>query len=134
MKGPHMQHSGCAAIVIVGMAVSGCTGLTDYPASGGGYGGYYATSPGYYGEPYYARPYSPGYIPPYSGSWGGRPGWYDHHRDNVYRGDGPPHAGPPVAVAPPRPAPPPAAPPPVAPPQAAQNRALLDQLGFRPSR
>jgi len=133
-----MQRVGYTAMVIVGMAVSGCTYLTGYPAVSEG--GYYTTSPGYYGGPY-----SPGYVPPYpySGPWQGHPGWnereWHEHRANAYREGGHPpfgrpnapmpHPGPPVGMAPPRPA----APPPAATPQAAQNRALLGHLGLWPS-
>jgi len=132
-----MWRIGYTAIVTVGVAVSGCTGLTDYSAASEG--GYYGPTPGYYGGPYYAAPYPRGYVHPrpYPGPWQGYSGWnerYGHgYNANGYRDGGRPPPGPPpgppVAVAPPRPV----APPPSAPPQAAQNKALLDQLGFRPS-
>jgi len=148
-----MRRVGCAALVVVAVAVSGCTGLTDYPAASGG--DYYYGSPGvaseYYGAPYYAAPYPPGYVRPYpyGGPWGGAwGGWNRHewqeHRGNAFRDGGHPPFGQPhpdsAARMPPHPmnpvptAPRPVSPPPAASPQAAQNKALLDQLGFRPSR
>jgi hypothetical protein len=147
-----MRRTGCAVLVVVAVAVSGCTGLTDYSAVSGG--DYYAGSPGiapeYYGTPYYVAPYPPGYVRPYpyQGPWRGRPGWEEHewreHRGNAFRDGGHPpfgqsHPGaaagmPPHPMNPVPTAPRPMSPPPAAPPQAAQNKALLDQLGFRPSR
>jgi len=149
---------GCAAIIAVGFAASGCTGLTDSYSAGpnGGFYNtpdYYAGPPGgaqgYYGQPYYAAPYpySPGYVAPYSYQVPRR-GWQEHQwrerRENAFRNDGhqpfgQPHQdsashmpSQPMNVAPAAP-PRPMSPPPAAPPQAAQNRALIDQLGFRPS-
>jgi hypothetical protein len=137
-------------MIALGLMASGCAGF-----AGDGYGtsDYSAGSPGYYQyqQPYYAAPY-PHYAAPYppgyyynQGAYGG--GWRDHEwrgqRADGFRGGGYQHAEPhpgsaahmpsqPMHLAPA--APPPAAPPPAAPPQAAQNKALLDQLGFRPSR
>jgi hypothetical protein len=155
-----MRCMGCAAVALVGFAVTGCTGLTDYPAvaNEGGYAapGYYAEPPGvvsgYYGGPYYAAPYSypPAYVLPYGydGHRRDRAEWEEHerreHGANAFQHGGhppfgqprpetaagmSPHPVHPGPAAPPRPMTPPAAP-----PQAAQNKALLDQLGFRPNR
>jgi hypothetical protein len=155
-----MRCMGCAAIALVGLAATGCAGLTDYPAlaNEGAYAppGHYAEPPGiasgYYGRPYYAAPYSypPAYVHPYPyrGPWG-RSEWEAHEwrerRERAFQNAGhppfgqphpdsaarmPSHLANPVPATPPRPMTPPAA----APPQAAQNKTLLDQLGFRPNR
>jgi len=152
-----MRCMGCAAIALVGFAITGCTGLSEYPAvsNEGAYGapGYYAEPPGfvsgYYGGPYYATPYPRGYALPYGyeGRWRDRAAWEEHerreHGANAFEHGGHPPFGQPhpetTAIMPPPPVHPgPAAPPrpmtpPAAPPNAAQNKARLGQLGFRPN-
>jgi len=123
--------------------------------------GYYGTpvdaAQGYYPQPYYAAPYSyqPGYAAPYpyQPSWSGQDGWREHEsherRERAFQNEGRqsydqqrqdhgnnPHIGAqPRSVAPIAPSPQVAAqPPPSARSQVDQNRKLIDQLGFRPSR
>jgi hypothetical protein len=126
------------------------------------YGAPIYSAQGYYPQPYYGAPYGyqPGYIPsyPYQPGWGRGNGWrerewqereWQERRGQAFRNEGhsryiQPNQGagniPHMAVQPPslgRAAPPQQLapqPPPAATSQADQNRKLIDQLGFRPSR
>ena len=155
-----MRPVGLAAVLAMGLAVSGCGATLDgfsasssetlYPTTS--YYGAPIYTQGYYAEPAYGAPYgyqpggitSYGYLPQY----GRQEGW----REREYRGQGFRNEGRPAYVqqgqgggnlppaAQPRgfPAGPPPQmapqPPPAASPQADTNRRLVDQLGFRPSR
>ena len=149
-------------VLATGLALSGCAGTLDglSPSSGqDAYStqGYYGTSAysaqGYYAQPGYAAPYAypPGYVTPYAygpGWGGGRERWHEHEwrerRDDhafplgQQRQDTrqvPQMAVQPRSLTPTVPPPQMAPrPPPAAGPQADQNRKLLDQLGFRPTR
>jgi hypothetical protein len=98
-----------------GLLLAGCAN-PDAPYSGGP--SHYRGGPGYYGQGYnYLGPGYGGYRS--SHGWGGYDGWRERQR----------LAQPSGAAA----APPPSRPPPPA-PNAAENRGLLDQLGFQPNR
>ncbi len=145
--------SGCAGTLD---SLSASSGQDVYSTPG-----YYGTPAypvqGYYAQPGYAAPsYPPGYVTPYvigPGSGEGRERWREHewreHKEHTFQDEGrqpfglqrqdarqvpqmaaqPRSMGP--TVPPPQMAP---RPPPAAGPQVDQNRQLLNQLGFRPSR
>jgi hypothetical protein len=155
-----MRRLGSAAVLVIALMLSGCEGLDSFAAPSNSYttSSYYGTpmyaAQGYYAQPYYAAPYGyqPGYMPPYAygfpnayGSpWGGRPSWRERewNRDQAFQNEGRQHFNRPSQVpnVPPVAAPPRSLPsavssqPPAAGAQATENRRLLDQLGFRPSR
>lgn len=156
--------TGSAATLAMGLMLSGCEGTLsdlsvptqDVYSAPGDYGMPMYSAPGSYVEFGYATPYAyqPGYASPYAypHRWGEHDRWREHEwrerQEHAFesdgRGYGQHHHGvpsPPAMAAQPRsfaPVAPPAAlpvrPPSVATPQADQNRRLLDQLGFRPSR
>jgi hypothetical protein len=128
-----------ATTLAIGLILSGCTA---YSLDG---------APDYYGRPAYVAPYAyqPAYIPPYAYGPGweeGRDRWHDRewreHEERSYQNRGRPplnqqshDSRQPPQMAIQRPPPHMASqPPPPARPPADQNRQLLDQLGFKPSR
>ena len=160
-----MRPLGSAAVLVIGLAFSGCGATLDgfstsssetlYPATS--YYGAPVYTQGYYAEPTYGAPYgyqpnaipSYGYPPHYCRRDGG--GWrerqWQEHREQGFQHEGRPTylqqgqgggnippaaqprsfpAGPPPQMAP--------QPPPATRSQADQNKRLVDQLGFRPSR
>ncbi len=138
-------------VIATGLALAGCAGTLDDLSASSGQDvyvtpGYYGTAAysvqGYYAQPGYIAPYAyqPGYIAPYAygpGWGGGRERWHDHEwherRDHAFQNEGRQSFGPQrqdtrqVPQIAPRP-------PPAAGSEVDQNRKLLDQLGFRPSR
>lgn len=148
-----MRMPGSAIALAVGFMLSGCEGaLNDLP--GNNQDSYAA--PGYYTAPGYVIPYAyqPDYAEPYpyASGWQDHDHWREHEwrerrehafenedrpRGQRYQGaqPSPSMAGQPRGSVPA--APPPASPlrsPSAATPQVDQNKRLLDQLGFRPSR
>jgi hypothetical protein len=151
------------AVLAMGLTLSACDGTLaglsstsaqEVYASPGYYGSPSAYGP--YAEPGYVAPYtyqpgyggSYGYGPGWGGGWGG---WREHEgrerRERAFHNDDRPFSQPPQGpgnvphmaaqprnLAPAAPPPMAAQPPPAATPQVQQNRKLLDQLGFRPSR
>ena len=105
------------ALLVAGCGYPGASpGADYYPGRQGYYG------PGYYGSGYYG----PGYAPGYGGErWRGDQRWHGH-QSRMAEPARP--ANPVTSAPPPAPRPPPPA------PNAAENRRLLDQLGFQPNR
>jgi hypothetical protein len=138
----NMRMTGSTITLAFGLLLSGCEGtLSDL--SGTAPNAY----PGYYTEPGYVTPYAyqPGYDPyPYPPQWEDHDHWHEHEwrqrRENGFENERygqrrqSPQPSPPVAAQQPHSSAPPARSPSIAPPQTDQNRRLLDQLGFRPSR
>lgn len=151
-------------VLATGLALAGCTGTLDGLSASSGQdvystAGYYGTAAypvqGYYAQPDYAAPYPypPSYVTPYAygPGWGeGRERWREHEwrepREHTFQDEGrqplqrqdtrhvPQMAAQPRGLSPTAPPPQMAPRPPAAGPQVDQNRKLLDQLGFRPSR
>jgi hypothetical protein len=151
-----------ATMLAIGLTLSGCAGMLEgpgtFPDQEVTVGSYNTLAyPAYGASDYYARPayvapyaYQPAYITPYAYApvWGeGRDRWRDRewreHQERSFQNEGrlplsqqrhdSPQA-PQMAIQrrpPPQMAPQPS---PAPRPQADQNRKLLDQLGFRPSR
>lgn len=149
-----------AAVLAMGLTLSACDGSWNGPALLPSQGVYTASdyygyaAPGAYAGGYIAPyPYQPSYGPSYAPSWDSREDWRDRRwherRERAVQQDGhqpdsehhqnlravPRMTAQPQNFAPPAPPPPSAQPSaPAARPTAGQNRKLLDQLGFRPSR
>lgn len=153
-----------AAVLAMGLTLMACDGTLDglsFSTSEDVYAspGYYGQPPyvqEHYAAPGYIAPYpySPGFGGPYVAEpgWGGRNGWREHewregreggfsHEDRRSfsqprqdPGNGSRVAVQPQSTAPAAPPPIASQPPPAVRPQEDQNRKLLDQLGFRPSR
>lgn len=147
-----MDYRKAAAIVAAGLTLCGCDGTLDslsasstqnaYPAASY-YGAPVYSTPGYYSEPYHGAPYGyqPGYA--YRSPSGGGNDWRERDRhertEQAFRNEGhqspvQPSPGGRVSSMGGQPQHLAAQPAPAATSQTDQNKKLIDQLGFRPSR